>query len=347
MEQSQDISQCKIIVDAMGGDYAPQNVVVGAIQAAKEDSTIELFLCGRKKEIVDLLKIHQLIFNEDHIIDASEIISMSDTPTTALKSKPDSSIVVCAKFVKDKRADAFVSAGNTGAVVAASTLIIGRLKGVERPTIGSFIPNVSGITTLFDVGAFVDSKPEHLVGFGLMSSLYVKEIYGISKPTLGILSTGEEDEKGNKVTKEAAEILRKSNLNFVGNVEGRDILRGKVNIVICDGFIGNILLKFGESVPSLLRFLIKEYASKNFFNKLKIGLLKNSLKKALEPLNPDLYGGVPLLGINGITIIGHGSSSVLAIKNMVLRAKEMYNKKLVSKIEESLKELLNLEYEKS
>jgi glycerol-3-phosphate acyltransferase PlsX len=342
MEPSQDISHCRIIVDAMGGDFAPQNAVVGAVQAAEEDNSIDLLLCGREAEILEVLKQKQLNSKRYCIINASEVISMSETPTAALKIKPDSSIVVGAKAIKENKADAFVSAGNTGAVVAASTLIIGRLNRVERPTIGAMMPNESGITALFDVGAFVDSKPEHLVGYGLMSSIYVKEIFGIPNPTIGILSTGEENEKGNKITKEASEIFRKSGLNFLGNVEGRDILKGKVNIVICDGFIGNILLKFGESVPSLLKYFLKEYASKNILNKIKIGLFKNILKKALEPLNPDPYGGVPLLGINGITIIGHGSSSILAIKNMVLRAKEMFDKNLVNKIEKSLKEYSNL-----
>jgi phosphate acyltransferase len=342
MEQSQDISHCRIIVDAMGGDFAPQNAVVGAIQAASEDNSIELFLCGRENEITDVINRNNLNFAKNHILNASEIISMSDSPTASLKTKTDSSIVVGAKAIKEKKADAFVSAGNTGAVVAASTLIIGRLKGVERPTIGSYMPSESGATTLFDVGAFVDSRPEHLFGYGVMSSIYVSEIYGIKNPTIGLLSTGEEDEKGSKATKEALEIFKKSKLNFIGNIEGKDILRGKVNIVICDGFVGNVLLKFGESMPRLLKYLLKEYASKSLWRKINIGLFKNSLKKALEPLNPDFYGGVPLLGVNGITIIGHGSSSILAIKNMVHRAKEMYDKKLINKIEKSLKEYLNI-----
>ena len=262
----------------MGGDFAPHNAVVGAVQAAEEDNSIDLILCGREAEILEVLKNNNLDSKRYSIMNASDVISMSETPTTALKNKPDSSIVISAKAIKENNADAFVSAGNTGAVVAASALIIGRLNGVERPTIGAMMPNESGITALFDVGAFVDSKPEHLVGYGLMSSIYIKEIYGISNPTIGILSTGEESEKGNKVTKEASEIFKKSGLIFFGNVEGRDILKGKVNIVICDGFIGNILLKFGESVPSLLKFLLRKYASKSIFNKIKIGLFKNILK---------------------------------------------------------------------
>jgi phosphate acyltransferase len=245
--------------------------------------------------------------------------------------------------LKDKLADAFVSAGNTGAVVTASTLIMGRIAGVERPTIGTFMPSAAeDVCTVFDVGAFVDSKPQHLFGYAVMSSIFVKEIFNIANPTIGILSTGEEDEKGNKATKEAHAILKKSNLNFVGNIEGNDVLKGKVNIVICDGFIGNILLKFGESVPKFLKHLLKHYAEKNIFNKLKVGIIKSVLKEVLKPLDSQNYGGVPLLGVKGISIIGHGSSSVLAIKNMVLRAKEMYDKNLITKIEKSLEEYANV-----
>lgn len=330
-------ARCRIVVDAMGGDYAPLNAVSGAIQACIEDPSIELLLVGKEKEINDVIASNNLPKGNYKIINSTEIITMSDTPTHALKTKSDSSIVVGVKLVKDKRADAFVSAGNTGAVVSASTLIMGRLTGVERPTIGTYIPNESGVCTVFDVGAFVDSKPQHLFGYAVMSNIFVKEIFNIPNPTIGLLSTGEEEEKGNKATKEAFGLLKNSNLNFVGNVEGNDILKGKVNIVICDGFIGNIILKFGESVPKLLKHLLKSYAQKGLVNKFKALIIKSVLKEAMKPLDPQGYGGVPLLGVNGISIIGHGSSSVTAIKNMVLRAKEMFDKNLTLKIEESLK----------
>lgn len=337
MVPTEDNSHCRIIVDAMGGDHAPQNAVIGAVQAALVDSSIELILAGQKKAIIQVLQDNNLKFDYNKIIDADQVISMSESPTIAIKSKPNSSIVIGTRLVHEGKADAFVSAGNTGAVVAAATFNIGRLKGVERPTIGTYIPNSSGITTIFDVGAFVDSKPAHLLGYGIMSSIYVKEIYGIPEPTVALLSVGEEDEKGNKLTKEAFELLKRSKLNFKGNVEGRDILAGKVNIVLCDGFVGNILLKFGESVPKLLKHFLVSYSRKSFISKIKVGLFKNVLKEALLPLDYQAYGGVPLLGVNGICIIGHGSSSVTAIKNMVLRAKEMFDKQLTQKIEESLK----------
>lgn len=327
---------CKIVVDAMGGDFAPRNAILGAIDAVKEDNSIRLLLVGRTDEIKCILSEINADTAYYKIIDAPDVIDMNENPVVALKSKPNSSIAVSAKLIADGNADAFISAGNTGAVVAASTLLIGRIKGVERPTIGTFIPNQKGICTLFDVGAFVDSKPQHLLSYAVMANIYVKEIYGIHSPTIGLLSVGEESEKGNKLTKDTNELLKKSNLNFVGNVEGRDILKGTTNIVICDGFIGNILLKFGESVPGLMKHLLTQHAKKSLLEKIKIGLFKKTLKEALRPLDYQGYGGVPLLGVKGVTIIGHGSSTPLAIKNMVLRAKEMHDKELVNKIAFSL-----------
>jgi glycerol-3-phosphate acyltransferase PlsX len=331
------LEKCRIAVDAMGGDYAPKHEILGAIAALRDNNDFDLILVGDKEKILKVVKDENVSLDESMIHHASQVIEMHEKPTEAIKAKQDSSLVVGAKLVRDKKADAFVSAGNTGAVAAVSTLVIGRLKNVERPTIGSFIPSESNTTYLFDVGAFVDVKPQHLFEYALLASIFVKELHGIKNPSIALLNVGEEDEKGNKQVKEAAELLRKSELNFIGNVEGRDILKGKSNIVICDGFVGNIILKFGESVPSFMKYLLRQHAEKNIFEKIKIGLFKNTLRKALSPLNPDLYGGVPLLGINGISIIGHGSSSPLAIKNMVLRAKEMYDKNLLQKFEEALK----------
>lgn len=329
--------KCRIAVDALGGDFAPKHEIIGSLNALKESSDFELILVGNKEKILQTARTENLSIDENIIYHAPEIINMHDKPIDAIKNKPNSSIVVAANLVKDNKADAFVSAGNTGAVAAVSTLLMGRLPNVERPTIGSFFPSKNNATFVFDVGAFVDVKPNHLFGYAILANIFVKELYNIEKPSIALLSVGEEDEKGNKLVKETAQLLRNANLNFVGNVEGRDILNGKCNIILCDGFVGNILLKFGESVPGFMKHLLKQHADKNIFEKIKIGLFKNTLKKALSPLNPDLYGGVPLLGINGITIIGHGSSSPLAIKNMILRAKEMYDKNLLSKFEESLK----------
>ncbi len=334
--------RCRIVVDAMGGDFAPQNSVAGAIEAYNEKKDFDLFLVGKEKEILRVISENNLTFNKDFIINADEVIGMDDTPTVALKKKPNSSIVVGASQVKEKKADAFVSAGNTGAMMAASTLIIGRISGVGRPTIGAFMPNQSGVCTVFDVGASVDSKPKHLLEYAIIGTIYAREMFGIDNPTVGILSVGEEESKGNEVTLAAAKLIKKTKLNYIGNVEGRDILKGSANVIVCDGFVGNILIKFGESVIPFLKFKFKEYADRSIFNKLKVGLVRNTLREILKDFDYQEHGGVPLLGVNGISIIGHGSSTTKAFKNMVLKANEMHHKQLIQKIENSIQNYSNL-----
>jgi len=330
--------RCKIIVDAMGGDFAPQNAVVGAINAYHEKNDFELFLVGKKDAILSVIKSNKLSFDKDYIIHADEVIEMGDSPTSALKAKPNSSIVKGAQLVKEGKADAFVSAGNTGAMMSASTLIMGRIPGVGRPTIGAEMPNVYGICYLYDVGAGKDAKASHLFEYAVMGTIYAKEMGGIKNPSVGLLSMGEEEGKGNEVSNDTFKLLKGSKLNFIGNVEGRDIMTKQVDVVVCDGFIGNIILKFGESVPKLLKYLLTKTAEASIFDKLKVGLSKGTLKKSLKSLDYQEHGGVPLLGVNGISIIGHGSSSPKAIKNMVLKAREMYNKDLLKKIENSIKQ---------
>ncbi|MGB5289792.1 MAG: phosphate acyltransferase PlsX [Ignavibacteriaceae bacterium] len=331
-------SRCRIVVDAMGGDFAPANAVLGALEAYYENKSFDLFLVGRKKQIEEVLTANKLSLHNESIINADEVIEMKDSPAASLKIKPNSSIVIGAQLVRDKKADAFVSAGNTGAMMTASTLIIGRIPGLGRPTIGAEMPNVNGICYLYDVGASKDSKPTHLFEYAVIGTIFAKEMGGVPNPKVGVLSMGEEDGKGNDVSEAAGKLLRESNLNFIGNVEGRDILAGNVDVVVCDGFVGNIILKFGESVPKLLKHLLTKTAESNFIDKILIGLSKNALKKSLKSLDYQEYGGVPLLGVNGISIIGHGSSSILAIKNMVLRANEMHKKNLLSKMIKALSE---------
>jgi glycerol-3-phosphate acyltransferase PlsX len=337
-ETSSKNSRCRIIVDAMGGDYAPQNAVIGAIDAYNEMNDFELFLVGKKEEILSVIKSNKISFDDTRIIHADEIIEMGDSPTAAIKSKPNSSIVKGSQLVREGKADAFVSAGNTGAMMSASTLIMGRIPGVGRPTIGAEMPNVYGVCYLYDVGAGKDAKPSHLFEYAIMGTIYAKEMGGVKNPSVGILSMGEEESKGNEASTEAYKLLKSSNLNFIGNVEGRDILTKQVDVIVCDGFIGNIILKFGESVPKLLKHLLAKTADDSFFDKLKVGLSKGTLKKALKSLDYQEHGGVPLLGVNGISIIGHGSSTPKAITNMVFKAREMYNKDLIKKIENSIKQ---------
>jgi glycerol-3-phosphate acyltransferase PlsX len=336
------MSKCKIAVDAMGGDFAPRNAVVGAINAYDENKKFELLLVGREKDIEDVINSENLHFNKENIIQTDEVIEMGDSPSTSLKTKQNSSIVVGAKLVNEKKADAFLSAGNTGAMVMSSVLNTGRIKGVSRPTLTAPFPNEkNGYTFISDVGAFVDSKPQHLMEFAILSSIFIEEIYGIKNPKVALLNVGEEASKGYKLTTEANKLLSDSHLNFIGNIEGKDIFKGTADLVVCDGFIGNILLKFAESIIPFLKSKFKDYADKGFFNKLKIGIARTPLRESLSGANYELQGGLPLLGINGISIVGHGSSTALAIKNMVLRANEMHEKNLIQKIEHSVNQYSN------
>ena len=335
-------SKCRIVVDAMGGDFAPQNSVVGAVEAYNEREEFDLYLVGKEKEILRVISENNLSFDKNFIINADEVIDMAETPTAALKKKPNSSLVVGAHLVKEKKADAFVSAGNTGAMMAASTLIIGRIPGVGRPTIGAYMPNQTGVCTVFDVGASVDSKPKHLLEYAIIGTIYVREMFGIDNPSVGVLSVGEEESKGNELTLAAAGLIKKTKLNFIGNVEGRDILKGTANVIVCDGFVGNILIKFGESVVPFLKFKFKQFADKSLFNKLKVGLVRNTLREILKDFDYQEHGGVPLLGVNGISIIGHGSSTAKAFRNMVLKANEMHHKQLIQKIGNSIQKYSNL-----
>jgi len=331
-------SRCRIVVDAMGGDFAPANAVLGSVEAYSESKSFDLYLVGKEKQINEVISSGSISFPKECIINADEVIEMGDSPAASLKLKPNSSIVIGAQLVRDKKADAFVSAGNTGAMMAASTLIIGRISGLGRPTIGAEMPSVNGVCYLYDVGASKDSKPIHLFEYAVMGTIFAKEMGNVSNPKVGVLSMGEEEGKGNEVTEAAAKLLKGSKLNFIGNIEGRDILAGNVDVVVCDGYVGNIILKFGESVPKLLKHLLTKTAEKSLIDKLLIGLSKNVLKKSLKSLDYQEYGGVPLLGVNGISIIGHGSSSVKAIKNMVLRANEMHQKQLVKKMTKAISE---------
>jgi len=331
-------NKCKIVVDAMGGDFAPENIVEGAINALAEND-FKLILVGQEDKIRKVIETKNLKADDVDIVHAEEVIEMAESPTLALRTKKNSSIVIGANLVKDGKADAFVSAGNTGAVMAAGTLIIGRIPGAGRPTIGARFPTteIGSGCFLYDVGASVDSKPEHIREYAVMGSIYNSVMEGNDNPTVGLLNVGEEEKKGNQLTSASFKLLNDTDVNFIGNVEGRDILNGKVDIVLCDGFLGNVILKFGESFFTFLKNRLKIFASKGILNKLKALVVKITLKSILSDMDYQTHGGVPLLGVKGITIIGHGSSSALAIKNMVQQAKKMNDKKLIKKLEESLK----------
>ncbi len=338
MAQSQ---QVRIILDAMGGDFAPHNEVLGAADAVRHfqanNINAEVVFVGREPEIRAALTKHGLAGMNFSIIHADEIVTMEDEPAVAFRKKRNSSLYIGLQKHKEGNAEAFVSAGNTGAVMSHSTLILGRIEGVSRPTIGTFLPTTESYPTLLvDAGANVDCKPKHLYEFAVMGSIYVKRILGVENPRIGLLNVGEEEIKGNEAALEAHGLLKASNLNFLGNIEGRDILMGAAHVVVCDGFVGNIVLKFAESMLTFLKAKFTAFADKSFGQKLMMGVAKPALKGALTGMNYEEYGGVPLLGVNGVSIIGHGKSSPLAIKNMILRADEVVRKEVNKSIETAL-----------
>ena len=337
-------SPLAIALDAMGGDFSPKNEVEGALQALKEtNGRLKILLVGPVEEITAELRRLAGAPGPNgtwpgiEIIPASEVISMHDEPVAALRQKRDSSIVKGFDLLKEGTASAFVSAGNTGAVMSGATLLLGRIPGISRPTIGTVFPRPEGgYTLVFDVGATVDSKPIHLLTYAVMGSIFAETILGMTSPRVGLLSVGEERTKGNELVFETATLLEASRLNFCGNVEGRDIFKSTVDVIVCDGFVGNIALKLAESMLPTLRTVVRKYAGQGIIHKIKAGIAASVLRESLKDFDYQEYGGVPLLGVKGVTIIGHGSSTPKAIKNMLLRAEEMVTRNIVAKITEAV-----------
>ena len=259
----------RIAVDAMGGDHAPANVIAGAIEALREcNNRFEVLFVGPESTVNDqLLSVQQNGFAY-RVIDAPQVVNMHDPAMAALKEKRNSSISIGISLHKDGNADAFVSAGHSGAVMSTSTLVLGRIEGIGRPTIGAFFPSEQGVCLLLDAGVNVDCKPQHLYEFAVMGSIYTSEMFQVNKPTVGLLNIGEEESKGNEIVREAHRLLQQSKLNFIGNVEGRDILLGKAQVVVCDGFVGNVILKFGESVPEFFKSRMKQVMGKSLWMKV-------------------------------------------------------------------------------
>lgn len=330
----------RIALDAMGGDFAPLNEVQGAKLAynlKKDAIDLEIILVGDEAKINNAIAITPDFNINYRIVHTTEVVTMEDDASAAIKKKKDSSLAVGVNLHKNGEAEAFCSAGNTGAVMSTGTILLGRINGVSRPTIGSFFPTSKDLPCLVvDVGANVDCKPRFLYEFAVMGSIYYSQIYNIKNPTIGLLNVGEEESKGNVAAYEANELLRNSNLNFIGNVEGRDILLGNSDIVICDGFTGNIVLKFAESVFSFLKIKFKAFADKGILNKLMMGIFQPILKNIFKDFDYQKYGGLPLLGVNGVVIIGHGKSTPVAIQNMILKAIEVVELDVNKKIEIAL-----------
>lgn len=308
----------------MGGDFAPKNVISGSLDALRETGNrFEVLLVGPEQAIRAELETLDHAGLSFQIVNATEVIGMHDAATAGLKQKKDSSIAVGIAAHRDRRAEAFVSAGHSGAVMSSATLILGRIKGVGRPTIGTFLPSEKGPCLVLDAGANVDCKPQHLFEFAVMGSIFSSMMLKIDSPSVGLLSIGEERSKGNDLTLETYKLLAQSSLNFIGNVEGRDILTGKAQVVVCDGFVGNIVLKLSESFLDLLKTRLRAYASSSIRKKIWTGMMYGTLRRMLKDFDYQEAGGVPLLGVNGVVIIGHGKSTAKAVKNMIFRAEEM------------------------
>ncbi|OHB34313.1 MAG: phosphate acyltransferase [Planctomycetes bacterium GWA2_40_7] len=327
----------RIAVDAMGGDEAPFEIVKGAVDAARVYTGHEIILVGDQERIRNELAAYGATFGNISVVHASQVVDMNESATVAVRKKVDSSITKSVKLVSEKAADAVVSAGNTGATVAAASLFLRMLKNVKRPGIAVSIPTFHGACMVIDAGANIQCKPAHLMQYGVMASVFCKYVLNIEKPRVGLLNIGEEDAKGNELVKETFALLSSSQLNFVGNAEGRDVFDGKFDIVVCEGFVGNVLLKFAEGLSISLLTAFALEAKNSTLTKLGAWLCKPVCKQLRSKMDYTEYGGVPLLGIDGICIIAHGRSDSKAIQNAIREAiqfgKYEVNKHISSELE--------------
>lgn len=329
----------RVAIDAMGGDYAPRATVEGAVLYAKETAgKHHLLLFGDQPTLEkELSHFSAQKLSNISIQHTTQVIEMSDIPTAALKGKPDSSLLKALQMHKNGEVDAVVSAGSTGAQMVGSLMILGRIEGVHRPALGSFLPTEGGVVLLIDVGANVDCKPINLLQFGLMGSIFINYIYGISNPRVGLLSIGEEKTKGNELVLATYPLMAAHIPHFIGNLEGRDILAGKADVIVTDGFVGNNILKFAESIMGVFGSSFKKSIGKNLFSLLGAFMVRHAFHEMKSSFDYQEYGGVPLLGVNGISIICHGRSTSRAIKNAIRVAVEIGEKKVNEHIQAQLK----------
>src|SRR5579862_6804471 len=325
-----------IALDAMGGDHAPRAEVEGAILAARELG-VRVLLVGIEETVRQELERHKRRDLPIEIVNATEVVTMNDSPSHAFRRKKESSLHVAARLVRDGKADALVSAGNTGAVMTVARFVIGTLSSVDRPALAFAFPNMKEkVSIILDVGANVDSKPAHLEQFAVMGEIYYRTIWGVKKPRVALLSIGEEEVKGNELTREASGLLKQTSLNFVGNIEGRDVFSGDVDVIVCDGFIGNVALKISEGVAQHITKVLKKELKSTWRSKLGAMLARPAFKEFRKKIDYAEYGGAPLLGVKGISVIGHGSSNPNAIKNAIRVAAELSRSQVNDTIEKEL-----------
>jgi len=342
----------RIAIDAMGGDNAPKVLVEGAVEAVNAYDDVEIVLVGERTSVSSCLDAElgksdasggrgdgseRVWFdNRISLVHADETIGMDESPARAIRRKKNASVVVANRLCKSGKVSAVIAAGSTGAAMASSLLQMGRLKGVQRPAIMSVFPSKKNTICVIDVGANVDCKSEHLYQFGVMASIYMKQVLGYEKPRVGLLSIGEERKKGNELTIEAYGLFEKSDLNFIGNIEGRDVFEGIADVVVCDGFVGNVLLKFGESMFGFVTYMLKRHINGRPLRKTAALMMKPVFRDIRKDMSPENYGGAPLLGVDGISIICHGNSSARAVRNAVKVARQLVIEGVNEKIKNEL-----------
>ena len=311
----------------MGGDYAPAEIVKGAAQAADEYG-IDISLVGIPSAVQPLLDNHRRL----QIVPCTQVIAMDEHPAQAVRNKPDSSMAVCARLCKEGRADGWTSAGNSGAIMAAALLIQGRIRGVERPALGSIVPTQNGFAYFLDVGANVDSKPDYLIQFAAMGSVYAREMLGRPEPRVGLLSNGEEEGKGDELVRETTRRLKGSLAGFIGNVEPKDIYNARADVVVADGFVGNVAIKMAEATAEFLFRSLRDEIPKTLSGKLGGALIRPRVRQIRDRIDWREFGGAPLLGIDGVAVIAHGRSDARAMKNAIRVARDAVQNELVAKI---------------
>ena len=326
-----------IALDAMGGDYAPEQTVKGAVEAVNSSDEIRVILVGKQDMIAKELEKYKYAKEDIEVVHASEIIDMGDVPTVAIKDKKDSSLVVAMRLVREGKADALVSAGSTGAVLVGGQLVVGRLKGIKRPPLAPFIPPPKGFSLLIDCGANVDARPEHLVQFAQMGSIYYENVMGKKNPTVALLNIGTEEEKGNQLVKDTKPLMKEcKNINYIGSVEARELVSGAADVIVCEAFVGNVVLKFFEGLALTLFGSLKEGLMSSTRTKLGALLVKPALKGLKNQFDTSSQGGAPLLGLKGLVVKAHGNSSSKEIEIALKQCISFKKQKINEKIKESI-----------
>lgn len=326
-----------IALDAMGGDYAPEQTVKGAVEAVNSSDEIRVILVGKQDMITKELEKYEYAKEDIEVVHASEIIDMGDVPTVAIKDKKDSSLVVAMRLVREGKADALVSAGSTGAVLVGGQLVVGRLKGIKRPPLAPFIPTTKGFSLLIDCGANVDARPEHLVQFAQMGSIYYENVMGKKNPTVALLNIGTEEEKGNQLVKDTKPLMKEcKNINYIGSVEARELVSGAADVIVCEAFVGNVVLKFFEGLALTLFGNLKEGLMSSTRTKLGALLVKPALKGLKNQFDTSSQGGAPLLGLKGLVVKAHGNSSSKEIEIALKQCISFKKQKINEKIKESI-----------